>query len=142
MDVQTTHGECGPWCRLEQHVSGDIAFAVQQYYHASGDVEWLRSIGWPLVHGVAQFYAARVEKTSNSSSGGGSGGAASRYEYFGVMGPDEFQWPVNNSALTNNVVKVTLAFAIEAAKVLGLTVPPEWADIVAGKVLFYDLWFK
>eukprot|EP00729_Bicosta_minor_P024818 gene24818-10961_t len=126
MDVQNTHGVCGPWCRLEQHVSGDVAFAVQQYYYATGDADWLRSTGWPLVNGVAQFYAARVEE-----SGAGTG----TYEYLGVMGPDEYSWPVNNSVYTNNVVRTTLTFASEAAKVLGFEVPEKWAEIVAGIVI-------
>jgi trehalose/maltose hydrolase-like predicted phosphorylase len=80
IDVQTTHGACGPWCRLEQHVSGDIAFAVQQYWHATADREWLRKVGWPLVSGIANFYAARVEPA------GGGLPNRTEYHYNGVMG--------------------------------------------------------
>ena len=60
-----THTQvCGPWCKYEQHVSGDIAFAVRQYYYATADTAWLRAVGWPLVKGVAAFYAARVEPSN------------------------------------------------------------------------------
>ena len=47
-----THGKCGPWCKFEQHVSGDVSFAVRQYYYNTGDLKWLREIGWDLVKGI------------------------------------------------------------------------------------------
>ena len=37
------------------------------------------------------------------------------------MGPDEYAYPVNNSAYTNTVAKLALAFAVEAASVLGVS---------------------
>ena len=144
-DVQTTHGVCGPWCQLEQHVSGDIVFAVRQYWYATGDLQWLQDIGWPIVKGVANFYAARVIKHPTQAkqagaghSRAGDGGSADVYDYNHVMGPDEFQWPVNNSVYTNNVVKVTLSFATEAAKVLNVDAPPEWKAIEDGIVILWN----
>ena len=119
-EVQSTMGACGPWCMYEQHVSGDIALAVRQYWYATHDRDWLASTGWPLVKGVASFYAARVVE--------GTGG---RYSFPEVMGPDEFHSQVNNSAYTNAVCKLVLAFGVEAAAVLNKTVPPSWGMIAA-----------
>jgi hypothetical protein len=37
----------------EDHISGDIAFAIWQYYKMTGDVEWLKTIGYPMLVGIA-----------------------------------------------------------------------------------------
>jgi hypothetical protein len=37
----------------EDHISGDIAFAIWQYYKMTGDVEWLTTIGYPMLVGIA-----------------------------------------------------------------------------------------
>lgn len=85
-EVQTSHGVCGPWCKYEQHISADIAFAVRQYFYQTGDTQWLREVGYPLVKGIADFYAARVEPAEHG------------YSLNKVMGPDEvgFVHPYNS----------------------------------------------
>eukprot|EP00756_Hemistasia_phaeocysticola_P051172 Hpha_TRINITY_DN26354_c0_g1::TRINITY_DN26354_c0_g1_i1::g.9347::m.9347 len=120
-EVQNSGGKIGPWGEYEQHVSGDVALAARQYWYASGDNEWLAAVGLPLVRGIADFYARRVQA-----------GAGGRYEYNSVMGPDEYNWPVNNSAYTNAVARVTLEFATEAAAALGVAPDPLWAEVAAG----------
>ena len=52
------------------------------------------------------------------------------------MGPDEYQYPVNNSAYTNYVVKLALEFAGEAAEILGVAVPSDWATKVRVAPIF------
>jgi trehalose/maltose hydrolase-like predicted phosphorylase len=87
-----THGKCGPWCMYEQHVSADIAFAARQFYYSTGDQRWLKAVGWPLVKGIALFYAARIEPVPAGSAGAAYGNAT--YVYNNVMGPDEYNYPV------------------------------------------------
>ena len=53
-----------------------------------------------------------------------------QYHYNQVMGPDEYAWPVNNSAYVNVVAGISLNFAAEAARVLGFT-GPVYADFEA-----------
>jgi protein-glucosylgalactosylhydroxylysine glucosidase len=48
------------------------------------------------------------------------------------MGPDEYAWPVNDSAYTNYVTKLALEFGVEAGAALGEEVPPQWAEQAAG----------
>jgi len=120
-EVQLTRGVCGPWCKYEQHITADIAFAVRQYYYQTGDQAWLKEIGWPLLSGIADFYAARVEP----ANGGG-------FDLNMVMGPDEFAWPVNNSAYTNAVVRIALEFAVDVGQLLRLPTKAAWADVAAG----------
>jgi len=108
LDVQYWGGKLGPWGRYEQHISGDVALAARQYWYATGDREWLRDVGLPLANGTASFYQARVEWR---------GGTA--FDFKRVMGPDEYSWPVDNSAYTNAVAQIALRFAVEAANELG-----------------------
>ena len=44
------------------------------------------------------------------------------------MGPDEYAYPVNNSAYTNTVASIALAAAVEFAPLVGFTVPEDWAQ--------------
>lgn len=116
VEVQYNGGKIGPWGQYEQHISGDIALAVRQYWHATHDRAWLRDVGFPLAAGIAHFYAARLQTRAH-----GTPGAA--YNLNEVMGPDEYQWPVSNSAYSNAVARVALEFARQAAKELGQSGP-------------------
>ena len=71
-------GTIGGWGKYEQHISGDISFAARQYFYATQDLEWLKTIGYPLIAGVASFYAARIEPHADGSPG---------YDFNQVMGP-------------------------------------------------------
>eukprot|EP00937_MAST-01D_sp_MAST-1D-sp2_P004018 g4018.t1 len=117
-ETQMSRGKLGPWGEYEQHITGDIALAARQYWYATGDEQWLREVGFPLANASASFYAARLTPAANNGTG---------YDILQVMGPDEFAWPVDNSAYTNAVAAIALSFAAEAAAVLGLSVPAEFA---------------
>jgi hypothetical protein len=43
----------------EIHVNADIAIAQWQYYLATGDREWLKRYGWPVIEGVATFWKTK-----------------------------------------------------------------------------------
>lgn len=77
-------GTVGPWGLYEQHISSDIVLAVMQYHTTTHNKTWLRTVAWPIVSGVADFWASRV--TYNTST--------MKYDIRMVMGPDEFAWPV------------------------------------------------
>lgn len=120
-EVQFDKGTIGPWGKFEQHISGDVALAARQYWYATGDKEWLQNVGYPLARGVADFYAQRATSAVNSS-----------YSFDGVMGPDEYNWPVNNSAYTNAIVRIALDFATESANTLGVPPDPLWSTVARG----------
>ena len=107
----------------EIHVNADIAIAQWQYYLASGDKEWLKQNGWPVIREIAQFWASRV--TYNK--------AADRYEIMHVTSPDEAYDDVPNDSFTNAAARKALNIAIEAAKVAGEPADPQWSQI-AGKM--------
>jgi hypothetical protein len=49
----------GGTCWYEQHITGDVGFAVQQYWQATHDREWLVSTGFPLIYDIANFWVSR-----------------------------------------------------------------------------------
>ena len=67
-------------------------------------------MGFPLANASASFYAARLTPAAGNGTG---------YDILQVMGPDEFAYPVDNSAYTNAVAAIALRFAVEAAGVIG-----------------------
>lgn len=87
----------------EQHITGDIAFAVKQLWSASGDRQWLQNEAFPLIRASAEFWTSRA--VYNDSKKG--------YVIYDVMPPDEDAEVVNNSAYTNTIAKVNLEFAYE-----------------------------
>ncbi|HUB91041.1 MAG TPA: glycosyl hydrolase family 65 protein [Dyella sp.] len=103
----------------EIHVNADIAIAQWQYYLASGDKNWLKQDGWPVIREIAQFWASRV--TYNK--------AADRYEIMHVTSPDEAYDDVPNDSFTNAAARKALQIAVEAANTVGERADPQWLQI-------------
>ncbi len=75
---------------LEVHITADIAFAVMQYWEATGDHAFLGEQGAELIVEGARFWASRV-----------AGDADGRYHLRDVVGPDEYHEHVDDNAYTN-----------------------------------------
>jgi trehalose/maltose hydrolase-like predicted phosphorylase len=110
----------------EQHIVADVALAQWQYYLATGDLGWLRTKGWPVLSGAAEFWASRAKA--------GAGG----FHITHVTGPDEENPDVNDEAYTNSAASTVLEDATSAAKALGQSAPPQWSKIAAGLVVPVD----
>lgn len=108
-------------CTEELHLQGDIALAQWQYYEATGDRDWLAHRGWPVLKGIADFWASRA-----TPDGPG------RYSIDNVQPPDENHTGVNNSAYTNAVAALSLELAARAAAIVGQAVPAQWARVADG----------
>ncbi|OEU87278.1 haloacid dehalogenase [Streptomyces abyssalis] len=118
--------ECHSWdpphCRTQNHLQSDIALANWQYYLATGDKQWLRERGWPVLKGIAEFWASRVHKNGDGS-----------YSIKNVAGPDEYSNGVDDGVFTNAGAATSLRQAARAAQLLGEEAPPRWKEI-AGKL--------
>ncbi|WP_155981947.1 discoidin domain-containing protein [Nocardia sp. BMG111209] len=121
------HSWSPPHCLTQIHLQGDIALAVWQYYLATGDLEYLRQRGWPVLSNIAEFWSARV--TSDSDGG---------YSIRGVAGPDEYSNGVDDGVYTNAVAAESLWVATRAAHLLGAAVPPAWLTIANGLRIPFD----
>ncbi|WP_188189451.1 glycoside hydrolase family 65 protein [Nonomuraea sp. SYSU D8015] len=48
-----------PYGKYEIHINSHIALAQWQYYQATGDTAWLRDKAWPVLQGIADYWATR-----------------------------------------------------------------------------------
>ena len=106
----------------EIHINGDVAIAQWQYYLATGDRDWLRQYGFPVIRATADFWVSRVVAEPGQG----------RYEIQHVTSPDEAYTNVNNDSFTNAIAQRNLLIATAAATVLGETPRAEWSAIARG----------
>ena len=104
-ETQTMHlnPRSGRWLpdnsRLQRHIGIAVAYNAWSYYQVTGDVEFLRFRGAPMIIEVTRFMAGLAAYND----------ALDRYEIKGVMGPDEYHdgYPgaevagLDNNAYTN-----------------------------------------
>ena len=109
---------------FEQHITADIALAQWQYYLASGDRQWLRNRGWPVLSQAATFWASRVTRAADGT-----------YHINHVTGPDEENPDVNDEVYTNVAAITTLRNATQAGELLGLHPPSRWSRIASKLVV-------
>jgi trehalose/maltose hydrolase-like predicted phosphorylase len=109
-------------CTQQLHLQSDVALAQWEYYKATGDKQWLAQKGWPVLEAVAEFWASKATPVAGG------------YAINQVQTPDEYATDTDNDAYTNAAASLELEATIEAAKILGKTVPPAWSAIGAGLV--------
>ena len=115
-------------CTLEQHINGDIAFAIAQYWTTSHDYSWLANVAYPTLLGIADFWDSRVVYEDSIGA----------YAINDVIPPDEYAADVNNSVYTNVVASFSLNFTIRASMSLGLDFPKHWIDVAAQLQIPFD----
>lgn len=90
----------------EHHLVADIAWAVVNYYHATGDRSFMSHEGMALLLETAKFWLSRAVEVNN------------RLEIHDVIGPDEYTEHVNNNAFTNYMAWHNVAQALHFARSL------------------------
>ncbi|WDT55302.1 discoidin domain-containing protein [Streptomyces sp. G7(2002)] len=123
--------ECHSWdpphCKTQNHLMGDISLATWQYYLATKDTAWLRSRGWPVLKGIAEFWASRATRNTDGS-----------YSVKNVAGPDEYSNGVNDAVFTNAGAATALRHAGRVAEILGEKAPASWKTIADKLRIPYD----
>ncbi|MGA2987189.1 MAG: glycoside hydrolase family 65 protein [Terriglobia bacterium] len=117
--IDVTPAFAGAFGEREIHVNGDAAIAQWQYYLATGDLEWLRQYGYPVIRQVAEFWTSRSTYRAQKD----------RYEILHVTSPDEAYNDVPNDAFTNAVAQKALRVAVYSSRALGLAPDPKWDEI-------------
>ncbi len=108
----------------EHHITADIAIAAWNYYSITGDQNWLKAKGWPMIKPIADFWVSRATRD-----------AAGKYHINDVVGSDEYAEDINDDAFTNGVAKLALANATKAAIVLKEPVNPLWKTVADALVI-------
>jgi len=93
---------------IEQHVTSDIAIAVMEYLHASGDQEFAEEMGYEIILDAAKFWSSRLEYDQDRD----------RYEITNVIGPDEYKEHADNNAFTNYTASWCIKQAVEITDML------------------------
>jgi trehalose/maltose hydrolase-like predicted phosphorylase len=107
----------------EDHVSLDVARAFSLFADVTGDEAFAREKAWPVLSGVADWVASRVERTGRG------------YEICDSMGIAERERAVDNPAFTNMSAQLVLKAAVRLAHQLGMTPNPDWQRIADALVL-------
>ncbi|MFD5697275.1 discoidin domain-containing protein [Streptomyces lasiicapitis] len=121
------HSVDPPHCRTQIHLQADISLATWQYYLATKDTKWLRERGWPVMKGIAEFWAGRVSRNTDGS-----------YSIKDTAGPDEYSNGVDDAVFTNAGAATALRNAAHAAKLLGKAAPAEWTSVADKIRIPYD----
>lgn len=103
----------------EIHVDADVALAQWQYYLATLDRHWLAREGWPVIRGVARFYASRASYDP----------VRHRYDIGHVTSVSESHHDIPTDTFTNVEAARALEIATAAAGVLGIAPDPLWSRI-------------
>jgi trehalose/maltose hydrolase-like predicted phosphorylase len=93
--------------RMEHHISADVAYAVWQYWRATGDETFFFSAGAEILLETARFWASRTEESADG-----------RRHIRHVIGPDEYHEDVDDNAFTNVLARWNLARGLETVDVL------------------------
>ena len=93
--------------RMEHHISADIAYAVWQYWRATGDDDFFLRAGAEILLETARFWASRAVAEADG-----------RRHIRHVIGPDEYHEDVDDNAFTNVMARWNLGRGIEAMDLL------------------------
>ena len=93
--------------RMEQHISADIAYAVWQYWRATGDDAFFVDAGAEILLETARFWASRAVAEADG-----------KRHIRHVIGPDEYHEDVDDNAFTNVMARWNIARGLETIEVM------------------------
>ena len=108
---------CG---KQEQHITADVAYAVWQYWQATGDEGFLRCAGAEILLEAGRFWASRAQLEDDG-----------RCHIRGVIGPDEYHETIDDNAFTNAMARWTIRRAREIAALMHARWPADWTELSA-----------
>jgi trehalose/maltose hydrolase-like predicted phosphorylase len=104
--------------RQEQHISADVAYAVWQYWQATGDEAFLLDAGAEILLETARFWSSRAQPEADGSR-----------HIRGVIGPDEYHEHIDDNAFTNVMARWNIHRALDVAALLRDRWPERWARL-------------
>jgi trehalose/maltose hydrolase-like predicted phosphorylase len=106
---------CG---KQEQHISADIAYAVWQYWQATGDEQFLLDAGAEILIETGRFWSSRANLEGDG-----------RHHIRGVIGPDEYHEHIDDNAFTNVMARWNIRRALDVAALLRERWPQRWKSL-------------
>ena len=104
--------------KQEQHISADVAYAVWQYWQATGDEGFLLDAGAEIILETGRFWSSRAQPEADG------------YRHIrGVIGPDEYHEHIDDNAFTNVMARWNIRRALDVAALLRDRWPDRWARL-------------
>jgi trehalose/maltose hydrolase-like predicted phosphorylase len=104
---------------LELHITASISHAAWQYWHITGDDEFMRDFGAEILLSAATFWVSRTVWNSEHNA----------YQIDNVIGPDEWHEHVNDNAFTNFMARYNIQIAIDVLHWLQSTAPDKAQEL-------------
>lgn len=104
--------------KMEIHISADIAYAVWQYWRATGDDTFFLDAGAEILLETARFWVSRAVLEADG-----------RRHIRHVIGPDEYHENVDDNAFTNVMARWNIARAREALDILRTRWPQRASEL-------------
>ena len=102
----------------EQHISADVAYAVWQYWQATGDDDFLLAAGAEILLETARFWASRAELEPDGLR-----------HIRGVIGPDEYHQHIDDNAFTNVMARWNIRRGLDVAALTRERWPTRWVAL-------------
>jgi trehalose/maltose hydrolase-like predicted phosphorylase len=102
----------------EQHISADVAYAVWQYWQATGDEGFLLDAGAEILLETGRFWSSRAQLETDGHR-----------HIRGAIGPDEYHEHIDDNAFTNVMARWNIQRALDVAALLRERWPERWAHL-------------
>jgi trehalose/maltose hydrolase-like predicted phosphorylase len=102
----------------EQHITADIAYAVWQYWEATGDDRFMLDAGAEILLETARFWASRAVLEPDG-----------KRHIREVIGPDEYHESIDDSAYTNVLARWNVRRGIDIATILRERWRDRWEEL-------------
>ncbi|HHW21516.1 MAG TPA: family 65 glycosyl hydrolase [Clostridiaceae bacterium] len=114
---------CTLWqhANLQLQASTAVVYGIWFYDRLVDDKSFLFDYGLPILVEVSRMLATRGSWTENGT----------KYGFFGVMGPDEFQMMVNHNCYTNYMGRFTFYYTLSALEQLKQHDEREYDDLIS-----------
>jgi len=102
----------------EQHISADVAYAVWQYWQATGDEAFLIDAGAEILLETGRFWSSRAQPEADGF-----------HHIRDVIGPDEYHEGIDDNAFTNVMARWNIRRALDVAALLRERWPAQWTAL-------------
>ncbi len=92
------------------HVIADIAYAVLEYWYATGDLDFMLNGGLSILIETSRFWASRAQQREDG-----------KYDIMAVRGPNEYDVIVNNNLYTNMMARENIRLCLSMLSTLSST---------------------
>ena len=87
----------------EIHIVADVAYAVIEYFHVTGDIEFMKNAGLEILAECAEFWISKAEFDFKTC----------KYVIKDVIGPDEYTEHIDNNTYTNYMAEYTVSETVK-----------------------------